>query len=114
MSTATQPSLDFDRVTFSKEVAEVAKYVGMRSAAMSHKEILEAARDAVRLIATGRPSRTATADDAQKFLVEAGLPPLGNAAGSLFLTKDWEFTGFWKASERVSNNGRHNRVWRLR
>ena len=110
---AIQPSLDFDRRTFSEDISQVAKFVGMRSAAMSHKEVLEAARNAVRLVALSRTSRTATADDAQKFLMEAGLT-LGNAAGSLFLAKDWIFTGQWKASERVSNHARMNRVWRLK
>ena len=113
MSTVVQPNLDFDRTTFSAEVAEIARIVGMRSAAMSRKEMLEAARNAVRLVALARPSRTATADDAQKFLVAANLT-LGNAAGSLFLTKDWIFTGHFKPSERVSNHGRFNRVWRLK
>jgi hypothetical protein len=111
---AIQPMLDFDRRTFSEELSQVAKFVGMRSAAMSHKEVLEAARNAVRLVALSRTSRTATADDAQNFLVDAGLPPLGPAAGSLFLAKDWAFTGQWQTSTRVSNHGHQNRVWRLK
>ena len=110
---AIQPMLDFDRRTFSEEISQVAKYVGMRSAAMSHKEVLEAARNAVRLVALSRTSRTATADDAQKFAAQAGMD-LGNGAGSLFRTDDWEFTGRWEPSTRVSNHGRFNRVWRLK
>lgn len=111
---STQQQLDFDRVTFSPELAEEARIVGMRSAALSHKEVLELARHAVRMMALNRPDKTATADDAQRFLVAAKLQPLGNSAGSLFKAADWEFTGAWKPSVRVSNHGRFNRVWRLR
>lgn len=109
-----QQHLDFDRVTFSQELAEEARILGMRSAALSKKEVLASAQHAVRMMALSRSSRTATADDAAKFLAEAGLEPLGNAAGSLFKGKDWEFTGCWKASERVSNHKHLNRVWRLK
>lgn len=112
-----QQSLDFDRVTFSQELAEEARILGMRTAALSKKEVLASAQHAVRMMALSRSSRTATADDAAKFLADAGLEPLGNAAGSLFTAKanwSWEFRGEWKASERVSNHGHKNRIWHLK
>lgn len=110
---STQQQLDFDRVTFSAPVAEKAKVQGMQSAALSKKEVLELAREACRIAARRRQDRTATADDAQEFLIGSKLE-LGNAAGSLFLGKEWEFTGEWRPSRRVSNHNHKNRVWRLK
>jgi hypothetical protein len=110
----TQPMLDFDRKTFSPEVAEKAKQEGMDCAALLKSDSLALARSACKMAALDRPDRTATADDAQAYLVKCGLEPLGNAAGSLFLSSEWEFTGTWRKSERVSNHGHKNRVWRLK
>lgn len=34
--------------------------------------------------------------------------------GSLFKSKEWEFTGRWVTSSRPENNGRQQRCWRLK
>ena len=57
-----------------------------------------------------------TADDVHREMIRDGYNPaeLGNAAGSLFRGKDFEFRGEWQKSHRVSNRAHCNRIWRLR
>ena len=88
------------------------KEQGMRQAANNDPTTLEYAREIAKMVA--RINGTVTADDVQLRLDEYGCGPLGNAAGSLFRGPDWEFTGDWRTSDRISNHARMNRVWRLR
>ncbi len=54
-----------------------------------------------------------TSDLAQQIAAAYHLD-LGNAAGSVFKTDDWEFTGRWVPSQRPEAHGRFIRVWRLK
>ena len=106
-----------DAATFDSKEGEQRRSEGMDIAAVSRKHVLRLARQACVDAALARESRTAAADDAQKWLIDQGYSSdfLGNAAGSLFTDKDtWEFTGDWLPSQRVSNHGHKNRVWRLK
>jgi hypothetical protein len=106
-----------DAANFDGEEGERRRGDGMGAAAFSRKHVLGLARHACVVAASTRLDRTATADDAQKWLIDQGYSSdyLGNAAGSLFTDKDtWEFTGRWVPSQRVSNHGHQNRVWRLK
>ncbi len=106
-----------DAAIFDSEEGEHRRSEGMDIAAVSRKHMLRLARHACVEAALARADRTATADDAQKWLIEKGYSSgyLGNAAGSLFKEKDtWEFTGRTLPSRRVSNHAHQNRVWRLK
>ena len=106
-----------DAATLDGEEGERRRSDGMGAAAFSRKHMLRLARHACVVAALARTARTATADDAQKWLIDQGYSSdyLGNAAGSLFTDKDtWEFTGHWLPSQRVSNLGHQNRLWRLK
>lgn len=112
----TQQDFNFDRNTFNARLGEDLKEQGMALANMSRSELLEFAKEACRSVAMRTFDRTVTADDAARELVDMGYDPseLGNAAGSLFRGNEWEFTGEWRKSTRVSNHARMNRVWRLK
>jgi hypothetical protein len=103
-------------VTFSLFEGVAEKEAGLELAASSKNQLLERVRRHLRNLARDRDNRCVTADDATKFLVGIGEPDraLGNAAGSLFRSAEWEFTGCWTPSVRVSNHARVLRVWRLR
>jgi hypothetical protein len=106
-----------DAAIFDSEEGEYRRSEGVDIAAVSRKHVLCLARQASVKAALARSDRTATADDAQKWLIDRGYSSdyLGNAAGSLFKDRDtWEFTGRWVPSQRVSNHGHQNRVWRLK
>ena len=111
-----QTAFKFDACTFSPVLAEEAKQEGRDAASRSRGELLTAVRSALRGIALSRPSRTATADDGQDWLIRAGHQPsdLGNAAGAMFDRKSWEFTGQWTKSQRVSSHANDIRIWRLK
>src|SRR6266404_2817557 len=90
-----------DAATFEGEEGERRRSDGMGAAAVSRKHVLRLAQQACVEAALARSDRTATADDAQKWLIDQGYSSdyLGNAAGSLFTVKDtWEFTGHWLPS----------------
>ncbi len=93
-----------------------SKVSGMSQAAENKKSLLEFARKGLIEIARSRPDRCVTADDAQLYLVKNGISvrALGSAAGSLFKTKDWEFTGKLVKSVRVHAHSNLLRVWRLK
>lgn len=104
-----QPIFDFD-------AGERLKEEGQNRAAVRRLELLQFARDGLENIARSRESREVTADDATRYLVENGESgnALGAAAGSLFRGKQWEFTGRWVKSEKVTNHASDLRVWRLK
>jgi hypothetical protein len=106
-----------DAAIFNSDEGERRRSDGMDKAAVSRKHLLRLTQHACVEAALARADRTATADDAQKWLIDQGYSSdyLGNAAGSLFRDKDtWEFDGQWLPSQRVSNHGHKNRVWRLK
>ena len=99
---------------FDLDEGERRRDRGKADVAQSRETLLRIARGFAREIALSRVERDCTADDVARMLIHHALPLLGNAAGSLFNQTEWEFTGEWRASERASNHGHQNRVWRLR
>lgn len=93
---------------------ERRKEEGMGLAASSKQELLDFARCLAVEIALSRPDRTCTADDVQLALHARGISifSLGNAAGSLFRGKHWEFTQRWIKSERTHSHRNDIRIWR--
>ena len=104
------------QLDFDLEAGVVGREEGMARAAINRAELLIIARDLVKQAALNNVDREATADDAARGILAMGLPPdaLGNAAGSLFRGKEWEFTGRWRPSRRITNHAHQNRIWRLR
>jgi hypothetical protein len=102
------------RSLFDADASEAGKVAGMGRAAESRASLLDLARPIAVYIALSRPTREVTADDVQRGLVELGYSPhaLGNAAGSLFKGKEWEWTGKFIKSERVHSHSNLLRVWR--
>lgn len=98
---------------FNSPKAQAEKHAKMNFAAAYRDSILQKARELARELASG--GQSITADDVQKALIDSGHSPasLGNAAGAIFKSKEWECVG-WVASMRVSNHGRFIRSWRMR
>jgi hypothetical protein len=92
------------------------KREGVNLAEQHKRDVLDRLQSALRYEANRRQDRTVTADTAYIILQGFGYPDdyLGNAAGSIFKSRDaWEHVD-WVPSERVSNHGRYVRRWRLR
>lgn len=112
-----QTAFKFEAVHFDPPLSQSAKVEGMEAASQGERGLLLAkVQDALKRIAAARPNRTATADDGQAWLVSQGYQPgdLGNAAGSMFSRKEWEFTGQWTKSARLSSHKNDIRIWRLK
>ena len=94
---------------------ELARDTGIAQAAECRNELVSKVREHLVLVASSRGNRCVTADDFDSFLTTLGKThkDLGNAAGVIFRTPDWQFTGMWTPSRRKTNNARHIRVWRL-
>lgn len=86
---------------------------GMELAATTRSELLDTARAIA--LELGRRGDV-TADDVGRMMEQRGyaVEDLGPAAGSIFKTKQWQFTGVRVASSRKSNHGRELKVWRLK
>lgn len=101
---------------FDLEEGERLRDAGIAQAAdtIGRKFLLELAQDIATLYAQNYG--TVTYDHVYAEMVAKGYNPdlLGNAAGNVFRGKEWEFSGEWKQSTRVSNHARAIRVWRLR
>jgi hypothetical protein len=91
--------------TFDLFAGEKARDAGTSQAAESKNPLLNKVRAHLRVLASARSTRCATADDATKFLSEIGEKEsaLGNAAGSIFLSAEWEPTGCWTPSTHVKD-----------
>ncbi len=88
---------------------------GMEVAAKHQNQLLEKAREVAKELATKDANRETTSDEVSQELSRRGFPDcLGPAAGSIFKTTDWEFSGKFINSTRVTNHSRLLRVWRLR
>ena len=98
--------------TFDETRGDELKRKGMERAADRRADKLELARSVAKKIALSRVSKRCTADMVGRELQRHhGIETLGPAAGSLFKTKDWKFTGDFVQSKRVSNHSRLLRVW---
>jgi len=94
------------------ELGEALKKRGMELAAIKRHDALKRARviaERLALIQT-----TVSADDVIEALEAEGTPAsdLGNAAGSIFKGRKWDFWG-WQKSRRRSNHARIIMKWRL-
>ncbi len=93
-----------------------ARDKGIAQAAECRNELVNKLRKHLENVARSRDPRLVTADDYEPFLLAIGKTSrdLGNAAGVIFKTDAWEFTGTWTPSKRKSNKARFIRVWRLK
>ena len=98
---------------FDGKRSEQLKQQGMDLAADNVPTALELARSIARK--TACLYGTVNADEVGKRLKEIyKIDTLGPAAGSIFRGKEWEFTGKWIKSTRITNHGRMIREWRLK
>ncbi len=98
---------------FDGAAGTAAKTRGMDKAAENRGDILCAAKAIAQSIAEcGVP---VSADDVYESLVWHGYnaKSLGNAWGSVFRGKQWQWVG-WVKSTRISNHARMIRTWRLK
>ena len=86
---------------------QTLKEEGMRLAAENRAQLLGRARQIA--MTTAHQNGTVTADDVANSLDE----PLGPAAGSVFRTGDFVFTGTRIRSAQENNHARELKVWRL-
>lgn len=101
------------KTIFDGSLSEQLKTSGMAKAEDNSSYYLNIAREAAKRIALSRG--TVTADDVGRYLKRFhGIDTLGPAAGSLFKTKDFVFTGEFRKSSRITNHSRLLRVWRLK
>tara|TARA_R100000988_G_C4004954_1_gene171841 strand:+ start:1901 stop:2242 length:342 start_codon:yes stop_codon:yes gene_type:complete len=96
--------------------AKHLKEKGMATAANSRNELLKVARDCAIWYAKHQGFGICTADDVAKVMTDRGYTysDLGNAAGSIFKANDWNFTGSYVKSKKVSAHARDIKVWRLK
>lgn len=108
--------MDQARLNFDLPEGERLRDEGISLAkeAYSRKALVEKAREIA--IELANLHWDVTADDVFEEMIKRDLHPelLGNGAGSIFRGDDFEFTGEWRKSKRVSNHARQNRVWRLK
>lgn len=98
---------------FSLPFGRALRNSAMVLAADSKREKLAYARYVAEGIARQRKSRLVTIDDVQENLLKNNMD-LGMAAGSVFKTQSWEFTGQYVQTKRASSHARHVKVWRLK
>jgi len=97
---------------FDFRAGQRLKKEGMAAAADHYSGNLETAREIARRIARSRG--VVTADDVGRILKKYwNIDSLGPAAGSIFKGSEWQWTGEFRKSSRVTNHGRLLRVWRL-
>ena len=86
--------------------------IGIALAAENNAPLLLKAREIARRIAL--ECGEVTADDVQERLMMLGhrSDALGNAAGSIFKSREWQYTGRTVNSKRINAHARLIRVWR--
>lgn len=86
---------------------------GMALAADNRAALLHEAREIAKDLA--KYGREISADDVQAELVKRGygVKALGNAAGSLFAGRDWQWTGRRVKSKRIHAHANELKTWRL-
>lgn len=98
---------------FDAEDSRDRKRVGMARAATNRNVLLDKAREIARELA--RRDGETHSDAVSQELMQRGYPDcLGPAAGSIFKTSEWVFTGRFVNSARITNHSRLLRVWALR
>lgn len=103
-----------NQLAFNLDASRTAKASGMGLAAINRESLLSLARKVAVQIAKANGG-TCNMDQVSLALIGKGIDPrcLGNAAGSVFKTKDWIFTGERIQSAKVSSHAREVKVWRL-
>ncbi len=91
-----------------------SKQEGMGYAASNKKEGLAKARILAVDLALQRVNREITSDMVGIEMTHRGMPPLGPAMGSLFRDGNWQFTGKYVKSSKISNHSRMLRIWALK
>ena len=91
------------------------KTEGMETAAANKAELLQKARGIAERTAQMRSDQCCTSDDVAMRMQYLGYRygDLGNAAGSIFASKRWRFTGDRVKSRRPAAHAREIKVWRL-
>ena len=98
---------------FDAEESRDRKRIGMTRAAVNRNVLLDKAREIARFLAQ-RDGET-NSDAVSQELMQRGYPDcIGPAAGSIFKTSEWVFTGRFVNSTRITNHSRLLRVWALR
>lgn len=98
---------------FDAEESRDRKRIGMTRAAVNRNVLLDKAREIARFLAQ-RDGET-NSDAVSQELMQRGYPDcIGPAAGSIFKTSEWVFTGRFINSTRITNHSRLLRVWALR
>lgn len=94
--------------------SQEAKRSGTEQAAHSRAYMLTRARSIAVEVAR-RLGRDITIDDVLREMLHRGfdIKALGNAAGSIFKGDQWQFTGNYRPSVRISNHGRVVKIWKL-
>ena len=97
---------------FDAKRSEQLKLAGMETAADNVKEPLDLARTVAKELALLKPDRCLTSDEVNAALeARYNIASLGPAAGSLFKTKDWRWSGRFVKSIKITNHSRLLRVW---
>ena len=100
---------------FDLKQGEIERDKGRSRAEFPRAEVLQIAKMLAVNIALEHPDKICTIDDVMYSLIEQGYSAdqLGPAAGSVFKSKIWEFTGKRINSSRVSSHAREIKVWKL-
>jgi hypothetical protein len=93
---------------------ESLKRQGMAAARDAKADAVGYARELAYDIARSRADRTCHMALVNEALAAEGKPGLGNAAGSVFATNVWEFTGQRVKDTRAHAHSNEIKVWRLR
>lgn len=101
---------------FNLGAGKESKQQGMLFAALNKAALLDTARQIAMHLGLASINRRCTIDDVYMEMVNRGYDPtgLGNAAGSVFKTGYWRFTGLYTKSTRVSNHARDVKIWELK
>ncbi len=94
--------------------SEQGKQEGMAYAARSKEVALSRARGLAMDLALRQVNREITSDMVGIAMQHRGMQPLGPAMGNLFRDGNWQFTGKYVKSSKVSNHSRMLRVWALK
>tara|TARA_R100000388_G_C7239180_1_gene160040 strand:+ start:1229 stop:1612 length:384 start_codon:yes stop_codon:yes gene_type:complete len=95
--------------------AKRRKEEGMDRAAQAKKELLQHARDIAVWYAKNEGNGYCCSDDVAMVMqkLELDYSELGMAAGSIFKSKEWEYSGFNRKTKRVVAHAREIKIWRL-
>ncbi len=99
---------------YDMQQSEQGKQEGMALAANIKQERLTKARLLAVEIALRQVNREITSDMVGIAMQAHGMPPLGPSMGNLFRDGNWQFTGKYVKSSKVSNHSRMLRVWALK